>query len=57
MLGVVRPERIALASPIRAELLHSRHRVEIHTRPPEGLGKFENLNLLLAGPRPRDTTG
>jgi hypothetical protein len=48
VLGVVRPERIALAGPIRAELLRSRHRVEIHTRPPEGLGKFENLNLLLA---------
>jgi GT2 family glycosyltransferase len=48
VLGVVRTERWDLAASIQAELLRSRHRVEIHTRPPEGLGKFENLNLLLA---------
>jgi GT2 family glycosyltransferase len=47
VLGVVRPERSALAGAIRAELLRSRHHVEIHTRHPDGLGKFENLNLLL----------
>jgi hypothetical protein len=30
------------------ELLRSRHDVELHTGPPGDLGKFENLNLLLA---------
>jgi GT2 family glycosyltransferase len=48
VLGVERPERHALAVAIRAELLRSRHDVELHTRPPGGLGKFQNLNLLLA---------
>ncbi len=33
---------------MRAELLRSRHDVELHTRPADGRGKFENLNLLLA---------
>ncbi|HEY2141827.1 MAG TPA: glycosyltransferase [Solirubrobacteraceae bacterium] len=46
-LGVERPERRALAAAMREELLRSRHRVELHTRPPGGRGKFENLNLLL----------
>jgi GT2 family glycosyltransferase len=47
-LGVERPERRALAAGIRAELERSRHDVELHTRPPGELGKFENLNRLLA---------
>ncbi len=47
-LGVERPERRELARAIRTELARSRHRVELHTRAPDGLGKFENLNLLLA---------
>ncbi|HKH78991.1 MAG TPA: glycosyltransferase family 2 protein [Solirubrobacteraceae bacterium] len=47
-IGVVRPERAALAQSIRAELLRSRHEVELRTCPPGGLGKFENLNRLLA---------
>jgi GT2 family glycosyltransferase len=47
-LGVQRPERRELAEAIRAELLRSRHNVELHTCPPQGRGKFENLNLLLA---------
>ena len=47
-LGVERPERHALAEEIRAELLRSRHDVELHTCPPGGRGKFENLNRLLA---------
>ncbi len=47
-LGIERPERRELARAIRAELARSRHRVELHTRAPHGLGKFENLNLLLA---------
>jgi GT2 family glycosyltransferase len=51
VLGIERPERRALASAARAELLRSRHDVELHTRPPEGLGKFQNLNLLLAAHR------
>jgi GT2 family glycosyltransferase len=48
VLGVERPERRDLASAIRAELLRSRHDVELHTCPADGRGKFENLNLLLA---------
>jgi GT2 family glycosyltransferase len=47
-LGVERPERRELAAAIRAELLRSRHDVELHTCAPEERGKFENLNLLLA---------
>ncbi len=47
-IGVVRPEHATLAANIRAELLRSRHEVELRTCPPEGLGKFENLNRLLA---------
>jgi hypothetical protein len=47
-LGVVRPERRMLARAIEAELLSSRHDVELHTCPAAGRGKFENLNLLLA---------
>ena len=47
-LGVERPERRQLAAAIRAELSRSRHDVELHTCRPEGRGKFENLNLLLA---------
>jgi GT2 family glycosyltransferase len=47
-LGVVRPERRALAQSIEAELLRSRHDVELHTCAADGRGKFENLNLLLS---------
>jgi GT2 family glycosyltransferase len=47
-LGIVRPERRALAQAIEAELLRSRHDVEVHTCAADGRGKFENLNLLLA---------
>jgi GT2 family glycosyltransferase len=47
VLGIERPQHRALAARAHAEILSSRHQVELHTRPPEGLGKFENLNLLL----------
>jgi GT2 family glycosyltransferase len=47
-LMVERPERAGLAGAIRAELARSRHEVELRTRVPEGAGKFENLNRLLA---------
>jgi hypothetical protein len=47
-LSVERPQRRELAEAIRAELARSRHGVELHTCPPQGRGKFENLNLLLA---------
>jgi GT2 family glycosyltransferase len=47
-IGVVRPEHARLAERIRAELLRSRHEVELCTCPPGELGKFENLNRLLA---------
>jgi GT2 family glycosyltransferase len=48
VLSVVRPGHSTLARAIRAELLSSRHEVELQTCPPEGRGKFENLNRLLA---------
>jgi hypothetical protein len=47
-LGIVRPERRQLAAAIERELLSSRHDVELHTCGADGLGKFENLNRLLA---------
>jgi len=47
-LGVERPEHRALAGAIRAELESSRHLLELYTVAPEGRGKFENLNRLLA---------
>jgi hypothetical protein len=52
VIGVERPERRALADAMRAELLSSRHDVELQTCPPEGRGKFENLNRLLAVQEP-----
>ncbi len=54
VVGVVRRERQALAEAMRAELLSSRHDVELHTCQPGGLGKFENLNRLLAAHPPGD---
>jgi hypothetical protein len=54
VLGVERPERRALAERVRAELLSSRHDVELHTSPADGRGKFENLNRLLRAHRADD---
>jgi GT2 family glycosyltransferase len=48
VLGVERPEHRALAAAMHAELLRSRHDVELHSCAPDTRGKFENLNLLLA---------
>ncbi len=48
VLCVERPEHRALAQGIRSELLRSRHRVELHFGEPGDLGKFENLNRMLA---------
>ncbi len=48
VVGVERPEHVALARRAHRELLRSRHRVELHTGPPGDRGKFENLNRLLA---------
>ena len=48
VLGVERPERRALADGVRAELSSSRHDVELRTCAPQGRGKFQNLNRLLA---------
>ncbi len=48
VLGVERPQRKELAAAMRAELLRSRHDVELHTCAVGARGKFENLNLLLA---------
>ncbi len=52
VLGVMRPERAELARAIRAELLSSRHDVRLATSEPGDLGKFENLNRLLAANPP-----
>ena len=46
-LGVERPERREMAAAMHAELLRSRHDVELHTCLADTRGKFENLNLLL----------
>jgi hypothetical protein len=54
VVGVVRPQRAALAEAMRAQLLSSRHDVELHTCPPGARGKFENLNRLLAAHPPDD---
>jgi len=48
VLGVERPQHRSLAVRAQAELTRSRHDVELHTSPPGDLGKFENLNRLLA---------
>jgi GT2 family glycosyltransferase len=48
VLGVERRQYAALARRAHRELLGSRHRVEVHTRPPGPHGKFENLNALLS---------
>jgi GT2 family glycosyltransferase len=48
VLGVERPERRELAAAMHAELLRSRHDVELHSCKAGTRGKFENLNLLLA---------
>ena len=48
VLGVERPRHRALAARAQAELRRSRHEVELRLAPAGGLGKFENLNLLLA---------
>lgn len=47
-LSVERPQHRQLTDAIHTELLSSRHDVELHTTQPDGGGKFENLNLLLA---------
>jgi GT2 family glycosyltransferase len=47
-IGVVRAEHATLAAGVRAELERSRHALELRTCPPGELGKFENLNRLLA---------
>ena len=52
VLSVERPERHALAARAKAELLRSRHAVELHSCEPAGMGKFENLNRLLAAHPP-----
>jgi GT2 family glycosyltransferase len=52
VLGIERTEHRALAARAQAELARSRHDVELHTAPPDGRGKFENLNRLLAEHRP-----
>jgi GT2 family glycosyltransferase len=52
-LGVERPQHRQLSEAMHAELLRSRHDVELHTCQADDRGKFENLNLLL-GAHPPD---
>jgi GT2 family glycosyltransferase len=47
-LSIQRPQHRKLSDAIEAELLGSRHEVELHTNEPGIAGKFENLNRLLA---------
>jgi GT2 family glycosyltransferase len=47
-LVIERPEHAATVAMIRAELSRSRHSVELRTAAPDGRGKFENLDLMLA---------
>jgi hypothetical protein len=54
VIGVQRAEHSELSRRIRDELSSSRHDVALHTRPPHGAGKFENLNRLLAEHPPDD---
>jgi len=56
-IGVVRPEHATCAARIRSELLRSRHEVDLRTCPPEGGGKFENLNRLLSAAADRSSAG
>ena len=48
VIGVQRPEHRRLAAQAQAELARSRHDVELRLAHPGGLGKFENLNAVLA---------
>jgi GT2 family glycosyltransferase len=48
VIGIDRPGVPGLMAQARAELLGSRHDVDVHTAPPGERGKFENLNALLA---------
>jgi GT2 family glycosyltransferase len=48
VLGIERPVHRRLAARAQAELRRSRHDVELHFTAPGALGKFENLNRLLA---------
>lgn len=52
VLGIERPAHHRLAERAHAELARSRHAVELHFAPPAELGKFENLNRLLAAHAP-----
>jgi hypothetical protein len=47
VLSVQRPQNAAITAAIEAELLASRHHVELHTAAAGDAGKFENLNALL----------
>ncbi len=54
ILGVERPEHRTAVRAAHRELLRSRHEVELHTCPPGGMGRFENLNRLLAAHLPAE---
>ncbi len=54
VLGIERPRHQRLVQAMRANLAHSRHRVEIHFAEAGDRGKFENLNLLLAAHPPEE---
>jgi GT2 family glycosyltransferase len=52
VLGIERPQHRELAERAHSELKRSRHAVEAHFSAPAELGKFENLNRLLAAHPP-----
>ena len=53
VLSIVRPEHDRRFAAIESELRRSRHEVAVHTVRPGDLGKFENLNELLAAHPPQ----
>jgi hypothetical protein len=53
-LGIERPEEPNLLAAARDELLRSRHDIRFVSSTAGGRGKFENLNLLLAGHTAQD---
>jgi GT2 family glycosyltransferase len=52
VLCIERPQHRALVDGIRSELGRTRHQLEFHLSAPGELGKFENLNRLLAAHPP-----
>jgi GT2 family glycosyltransferase len=54
VVGIDRPGVPGLMAQARAELVRSRHHVDVHTATAGERGKFENLNALLAAHPPQE---